>query len=89
MDKFLKAKLLGQGGCFFLMRIDGNKMSFQSVAPTYWGNLLFSKGFPAPVDSIAAGKQLTTLVYLDKTVDSLQGLWLKELNEYFIRKRRL
>lgn len=71
------------------MRIDGNKMSFQRVAPIYWGNLLFSKGFSASVDSIAAGKQLTTLVYLNKTVDLLQGLWLKELSEYFIRKRRL
>lgn len=48
------------------MRIDGNKMSYQRVAPIYWGNLLFSKGFPAPVDLNAAGKQLTNYPCLFK-----------------------
>lgn len=38
-------------------------MSFQRVVPVYRGNLLFSKGFPAPVGSDVADKQLTLLVY--------------------------
>lgn len=38
-------------------------MSFQRVVPINGGHLLFSEGFPALVDSDAAGGQLTLLVY--------------------------